>query len=321
MKVAYYLNEGRKKNLYCRISDGAEKVTFSLDYSVDPEKWNAKKEELDSENEYYFTLIDFKKYLTGKYHELKNESQDNIMMRLKNEALLFTKEKGIDGIAERMFDYFNKDNALPKYAGFVQAFEKFSGLKKGEYKIETVDPVIHFHTKENTYEIDTYEGLTCSLKSFIEDKSYDEIFTQTNVNIWSEIYIDAGIEKHVFLPELLSQWEEYWNNKYRDIKEKIGKTSHLDELKRQSWRQFQVYMACYDDCGDAIKLAYEIDDIVLYPISVITMMNIFDAETCYGEYCEFEFEGNPDWESISLDDDDDDDDDNSPIFYIRTYEF
>lgn len=316
MKVAYYLNEGRKKNLYCRISDGAEKVTFSLDYSVDPEKWNSKKEEIDSESEYYFTLIDFKKYLTGKYHELKNEGQDNIMMRLKNEALLFTKEKGIDGIAERMFDYFNKENALPEYTGFVQSFEKFSGLKKSEYKIETVGTVIHFHTKEDIYEIDTYEGLTCRLKSFIKNKSYDEIYTQTNVNIWSDIYTDAGIEKHVFLPELLSQWEKYWNNEYRDIREKTGKTSHLDELKRQSWRQFQVYMTCYDNCGDAIKLAYEIDDMSLYPISVISMMNIFDAETCYGEYCEFEFDGNPEWESISLDEDD-----NSPIFYIRTYEF
>lgn len=316
MKVAYYLNEGRKKNLYCRISDGAEKVTFSLDYSVDPEKWNAKKEEIHSENEYYFTLIDFKKYLTGKYHELKNEGQDNVLMRLKNEALLFTEEKGINGIAEKMFNYFNKNNELPEYAGFVKAFEKFSGLKKGEYKIETVGTIIHFHTKEDIYELDTYEGLTCRLKSFIENKSYDEIYTETNENIWSDIYTDAGIEKHVFLPKLLSQWEEYWNNEYRDIREKTGKTSHLDELKRQSWRQFQVYMTCYDNGEDAIKLAYKIDEMGLYPISVITMMNIFDAETCYGEYCEFEFDGNPEWKSISLDEDD-----NSPIFYIRTYEF
>ena len=45
MKVAFYLNENRKKNLYCRISDGVERVTFSLDYCVDAKKWDPKKEE------------------------------------------------------------------------------------------------------------------------------------------------------------------------------------------------------------------------------------------------------------------------------------
>ena len=315
MKIVYYLNEGRKKNLYCRISDGSERVTFSLDYSVEPDKWNLKKGEVDIEDISYFTLKDFKKYLTGKYHELKNEDKDNVLIRLKNEALLFTKEKGIDGIAERMFDYFNKDSELPKYAEFIKAFEKFSGLKKGDYKVETIGEIIHFHTEEDIYEMDTYEGLTSRLRSFIKNKSYGEIYTETDKNIWSEIYTDVGVEKHVFLPEFLRQWEMYWNNQYREIRESVGKTNHLDELKQHSWRQFQVYMACYDDCGDAIKLACDIDDMELYSISVMTMMSIFNAEVCYDEYCELEFDGNPDWKSISLDEDDD-----SPVFYIRTYE-
>jgi len=46
------------------------------------------------------------------------------------------------------------------------------------------------------------------------------------------------------------------------------------------------------------------------------MLHIFDAETCYDEYCEYEF-AMSEWESISLDDDDD----NCPVLYIKPYEF
>jgi hypothetical protein len=317
MKITYYLNEGRKKNLYCRISDGAERVTFSLDYAVEAEDWNSKKEEIDDENEYYFALMDFKRYLEKKYHEFQIEGKDKILERLKNEALSFIKESGLEGIAKNMFDYFNKESELPKYDEFVQAFEKFSKLKKGEYKVETVGEVIYFHTQKQIYEMNTYEGMTSLLKSYIEKRSYNEIYTETDVNIWSEIYIDAGIEKNTFMPEMLLEWEIYWKNTYKEIKESVGKTDHLDEQKQESWRQFQVFMECYADSPDVIKLAYAIDDMQIYPIAVITMMQILDAETCYSEYCDFEFEEDKDWESIGLDEEDDD----SPIFYIKKYEF
>lgn len=315
MKISYYLNEGRNKNLYCRISDGTERVTFSLDYTINPENWNSKKDEINDEDIYYFTLLDFKKYLYKRYQYLKNEEKTNILGILKNEALTMLDNSGIEGIARKMFDDNNEINGLPKYDEFVLAFEKYSNLKKGNYKIETVGNVIHFHTNDNIFEVDSYEGKTAFLKSIIDGKSYDEIFTETNKNIWSEIYIDAGIEKHIFLPQMLSEWESFWRKKYIVVKEKVGQTDHLDMMKQHSWRQFQVFMECYNDCGDIIKLAYEIDDLDLYPISVITMLNIFDAESCYTEYCEYEF-AMSEWESISIDDDD-----NSPVFYIREYEF
>lgn len=316
MKISYYLNEGRKKNLYCRISDGTERVTFSLDYAVSPENWNSKKEEVNDEDIYYFTLSDFKKYLYKRYQYLKNEEKANILSILKNEALEILDDSGIEGIARKMFDDTNEIYGLPKYDEFVLAFEKYSNLKKRSYKIETVGSVIHFHTNDNIFEVDSYEGKTAFLKSIIDGKSYDEIFTETNENIWSEIYIDAGIEKHIFLPKMLWEWESYWDKVYKDVKESVGKTDHLDEMKQSSWRQFQVFMECYDDCGDIIKLAYDIDDEGLYPISVITMLNIFDAESCYTEYCEYEFDMS-EWEAISLDDEND----NSPVFYVRQYEF
>lgn len=317
MKISYYLNEGRKKNLYCRISDGTERVTFSLEYAISPENWNSKKEEINDEDIYYFTLLDFKKYLYKRYQDLKNEEKTNILNILKNEALSILDDSGIEGIARKLFDDNNEINGLPKYDEFVLAFEKYGNLKKGSYKTETVGTVIHFHTDDNIFEVDSYEGKTAFLKSIIDGESYDEIYGETNENIWSEIYIDAGIQKHIFLPEMLSKWESYWYKKYQDVKERVGKTGHLDEMKQRSWRQFQIFMECYNDCdGDIIKLAYDIDDLELYPITVITMLDIFDPESCYSEYCESEF-AMSEWESISLDDEDD----NSPVFYIRPYEF
>ncbi|MDN3709665.1 hypothetical protein QW060_22160 [Myroides ceti] len=90
----------------------------------------------------------------------------------------------------------------------------------------------------------------------------------TNESIWSEIYIDAGIEKHVFLPEMLNEWEKYWTTEYQKVKETVGKTAHLDEMKEKSWRQFQVYMECYDDIGDIIDLACKIDNVALTPLQL-----------------------------------------------------
>jgi len=316
MKIVYYLNEGRKKNLYCRISDGTIRVTFSLDYTVEPEKWNSKKNEVDPDDLHFFTLINFKKYLTKKYHELKNEGKDDVLIRLKNEALSFTQDSGIDGIAKILFNLFNEGTDMLSYDNFIQAFEKFSNLKKGVYKVETIDTTIHFHTKEEIFEMDTYEGLTYRLKSFIKQRSYEEIYIMTNMNIWNEIFIDPGIEKQIFLPEMLREWEIYWDDKYQEIREKLAKTSHLDELKQQSWRQFQVYMGCFDASTEVIRLAFTIDEDILYPISVISMMNIFDVETCCTEYCEQEFFGSGEWESICINEDDD----NSPMCFVRVYE-
>ncbi len=316
MKTTYYLNEERKKNLYCRISDGTDRVTFSLAYTVDPDNWNAKKQEVKDSDVYYFTLIDFKKYLNKRYLDLKSEQKKDVLNILKNESVEILDEYGIEGIARKLFDDNNGKNGLPKYDEFVLAFEKYSNLKKGSYKAETVDTVVHFHANDTIYEVDSYEGKTAFLKSVIDDKSYDDIYTMTNENIWSDIYIDAGIEKHIFLPRMLEEWEIYWNKTYEDVRKSVGKTDHLDGMKQRSWREFQIFMECYAGCDDIIKLGYDINDQDIYPISVITMLNIFDAETCYDEYCEHEFARN-EWETISLDDEND----NSPVLYIKQYEF
>lgn len=318
MKVAFYLVAGRKKNLYCRINDGKERITFSLEYAVDPKEWDLKKEMLDDEDVQYYTLRELKNRLNKKYHILKTEGKEDILTLLKNDADNLMNGNGLEGIAKSLFNLENKDKGVPSYDEFIKTFEKFSGLNKDQYKVQPLDELIHFHTEEDVFVMDTYSGLHERLKGYVERDSYSEIYTQTESWIWSEIYVDAGIEKHKFIPTLLSNWERYWFQKYKEIKEKVGHTGHLDEMKAGSWRGMQVFMECYNDAGDIIKLASEIDEMDLYSLVVITMLEIFDADTCYEEYCEHEFEQPDVWESISLDDNDKNFD--GPIFFIKSYE-
>jgi hypothetical protein len=314
MKISYYLNEGRKKNLYCRISDGTERVSFSLGYAIDPTKWNVKEEEGSVDDPYYFVLRSFREYLSKRYHELKSEGLLSVLTTLKSEAESFMVEEGIDGIAQKLFDDENKEDGIPAYDEFIQAFEKYSGLEKGDYAASPLDNLVQFHTKKSdVFEIDTYEGLSARLKSFIDRKSYEEIQLMTDHLIWREIYIDTGIEKHVFLPKILNEWEILWARLYETIQKEVGKTNHLDKMKSQSWRKFQVFMECYNDVSDVIDLALEIDDSDLYPIAVISMVSILGEERCWSEYCESEF-AKKEWESIDFEDEAAEDE---PVFFIR----
>lgn len=318
MKIAFYLTPARKKNLYGRISDGKDRVTFSLEYAVDPKKWDSKKEMLNDDDVHYFTLHQLKERLNKKYYALKTDGKESVLNLLKNEADSLMNGNGLEGIAKSLFDLENTNKGVPSYDEFIKAFEKYSGLKKEQYKVQPLDELIHFHTGDDVFVLDTYQGLHARLKGYVERCGYDEIYTQTESWIWREIYNDAGIEKHEFMPVMLSTWENFWNEKYKKIKERVGSTDHLDEMKARSWRGMQVFMECYDSASDIIHLAEEIDEMDLYPLSVITMLEIFDADTCYEEYCEYKFEQADGWESIFLNDNDNYD---GPFFYIKSYEF
>ena len=314
MKVTYYLTEGRKKNLYCRITDGQDRVTFSLGHSIDPKVWSSKKEEGSHDDPYFYTLWDFKKYIEKRYYELKSEGKSGILKLLKIEASEFVDKSGIEGLARKMFDWGNERDGICKYDVFIKAFEQHTGLSKEHYKATTVGNEIYFYTDDNKFVIDTYEGLTARLHDYFDRKSYDEIYTMTEHGIWSKIYKDPGILKHEFVPKMLDEWERYWSKSYSNTKARVGNTDHLDDRKNHSWRQFQVFMECYNDSTDVIKLASDIDDMTLYSLTVITMLELYSVEQCYSEYCEFEFDsGYNGWESISIDDDDAD----GPILYIR----
>jgi hypothetical protein len=204
----------------------------------------------------------------------------------------------IENVQEFIFDHNNRDNDVPKYSDFLKAFELHSKLGRQQYEAQALDYIIHIKTKKGNFEISCYQSLTEYLKSYIEKYSYTEIYTETNEQIWSEIYIDAGIEKSRFIPIMQKELERYWRTLYESIKEEIGRTKHLDESKEESWRKFKTFIDLYDDSGNIIELAYDFDDMVLYPIAVISMMKIFNADVCYGEYCELEFDAGKEWESI-----------------------
>lgn len=87
MKIIYYLDPDNKRNLYCRISDGENMVSFPLGYVMATEGWN-EEEGVPSEDPHYSTLLNFKEYLGKRYHELKGleMSTSSLLETLKKEA-------------------------------------------------------------------------------------------------------------------------------------------------------------------------------------------------------------------------------------------
>lgn len=283
---------------------------INLNYKPKKDEWDNNKKGLKWNNPYYYVIEDIKKY-TLSFIDYGNPEKG------LNQLELQIRTGGISKLAEFLFDWNNRENRVPKYSNFVEAFEFFleSEGKGGEsFELQTVGEVIYFRTENVEYIMDTYEGKIEELKYLIEKRAYSEIYTMTNENIWSEIYLDAGIEKAHFIPVMHNLWEGYWDNLYTRIKKEVGKTNHLDKSKERSWRQFQIFSESYNDVADVIKYAYALDDMDIYPLAVVSMLNIFDPEVCYLEYCEYEFEMG-DWKSICVDDDN-----NKPIFYIKINE-
>lgn len=288
-------------------------VVLDLFYQPKRKEWDKENSFLSWESQYYYSLIRFKKYIHLLFEtgEKSVKSFNKLVSEIK-----FIINDDIENVQEFIFNYENKNNDVPKYTDFLKAFEFHSKLARKQYEAQALGNVIHIKTKKGELELSCYQSLTENLKSFIDNYSYDEIYTQTDEHIWSEIYLNAGIEKSMFIPAMHNEVERYWRTLYKRIKEEIGQTKHLDERKEESWRMFRTFIDLYNDSGSIIELAYNFDEMVLYPIAVITMMKIFDADVCYDEYCELEFDIGEKWESIYIDDEGCD----APIFYIRPYE-
>lgn len=299
MEITYYLNDTEEENLFCNISADGKTISIPVGYTVEDGEWDEENAEVSPDDPYFYSLMSFKNYLNERYETLSFAGETDVLNVLKSEVEAITARAGIQGIARNMFDNENTPEGIPAYDAFIDAFEKFSGLEDGEYEALVIDNTLEFGTEDgDDFQMDTVAGLKTRLRSFIEKKSYAEIGTMTSKFIWSKIYNHAGgIEKHIFLPEMLLEWEIFWDNEYEEIKNAGGDTKNLDKAKEKSWRQFQVFMACYNDSVDIIQLAFEIDDMELYPMIVTVMLRIFDTEVCFDEYCEAEF-GGDDWEKI-----------------------
>lgn len=311
-KIKFYLDKKKSElHLSIKLSNKTYKINFK--YIPKSKNWNNTNEELESEDRFYFTFRNLRELIQSK---INNSESDDELINLLKTIKSIIKDKGIEKVDEFLFDIINEKHNLPKFENFIEAFEHHMKLNKEDYVAKPLDQIVLFKTDNEVYEMDTYEGKTAQLKYLIEDRAYDEIYTMTNDYIWNEMYIDAGIEKSKFIPVMLNLWESYWEELFIDIKEQIGYTSHLEKQKDRSWRELNTFFKTYNDTCDIINLAYEIDEMRIYPLAVLTMMSIFNPEVCYGEYCELEFDFLNEWESICVNDDDM----NSPIFHIRTSE-
>lgn len=316
LQFLYSINKQEKGCLFMTIESPSESFSFSLKYKPEHSNWDRISSKLTWEDNYYYSLQSFEECLQEEYQKLSSDIRTNPLFKIIKLVKEYIND-GIEKMAEFIFDHENEKLGIPKYKKFCQAFELHSGLTKEKYQAQAIGYIIHFKTDDGScFKMDTYEGKKALLKYFIEDRSYDEIYVGTDENIWSKIYIDAGIERSKFIPIMLKEWEIYWGDLYRRIAKDVGHTSHLDKRKEISLRQLNLFFDTYNDSANPIELAYDFDESVMYPLAVLTMMDIFNSDVCYDEYCEFEFFGDTEWESISLDEEND----AEPMFFIKPYD-
>ncbi len=298
--------------LHLRVSTTNHNNELNLKYKPSPKNWDIANSSLNWDDPYYYTIETLKKNISEQC-KLKG---DKFEIKKSVEKILQYIESGIEFLMEYYFNENNRNLGIASYCDFVKAFELYSGLSKNEFVSEAIDHIVLFHTKDKTFKIDTYPGLHATLKDYFKRDSYDEIYTQTERDIWSMIYEDPGIDKHEFIPILQRKWEYYWQEVYIRIQQEIGFTKHLDKLKERSYRELNGFINLYNETTDIIKLAYNYDETILYPLTVMTMLDIYDEDTCLEEYCEHEFFASNEWESLSLDEESW----TSEVFFIKEYE-
>ncbi|MDQ0594836.1 hypothetical protein QFZ37_003205 [Chryseobacterium ginsenosidimutans] len=299
MEIKFYKHAD--KNLYCFIRDGKFETTISMEYIVDEKFWNLKDGEINKCDRYFYALQNFKKYLLQRSCELKTETKENVLNILKEEALNLLKNSGLEGVSKNIFNIYSNKFGLPQYDGYLLAFEKHTGFKQKDYRVEIFDSYLHIHTGKVIYKIDTYDGKTTFLKSILKKRSYFDIAMFTDYNIWLEI--DEGeILKDKFCAVMHMEIEKY---------------NGLEEDKDRLQRNFDLFTNKYKQ-SDVIGLAMAVDRDILYPIAVIVMTSIYDLDVCCLEYCELEF-ANRAWTAIFIDDELQEEDDNLPVFYIKSY--
>jgi hypothetical protein len=316
MEIIFYLKADREENLYCCISDRKHRRTFSMEYTVNEKFWDSEKGEVRNNDPYFYTLQDFKLYLLRRSFGLETERKGNVLDVLKEEALDLLKSSGMEGVTKNIFNICSDKFGLPKYDGYLQAFEKYTGLKNNDYRVEILDTLLHFHTDKETYEMDTYEGKTAELKDIIKSRSYLDITTLTDNGKWRKIY-DDEIPKDEFLPVMRRELEYCLEENFIKTGIFMEKNEYVEEIKKRSWEQFEIFSKRCEQ-ANIIDLAMEIDEDILYPVAVITMANIFNLDACCLEYCELEFYKGEDWKAIFMDDKFEEEDDNLPVFYSRS---
>ncbi|MCJ8145358.1 DUF4365 domain-containing protein [Acinetobacter sp. A3.8] len=328
---------------YCEIInsevDGLELIVntenysenIKLSYKPKNSDWDDDRNRLKWTDRRYFLFEKLLNYISSVMQSCDIYKLTEAVEEIK----CLIKQGGLNKVDEFLFDYNNIDSDIPKYAEFINTIERFlflNELDKHGLEVCTGDEEVYFYINNESYIVDTFEGKIKNLKDCIDNQSYNDLLAMTDISIWSTIYCDAGIEKDKFIPVMYDLWEMYWDDEYERIKKSIKEcqnanvvvdensltaTKYLDKLKNKSWRSFQLFSEGYNDAGDIIAYAYNLDFSILYPMAIVAMMNVFDQEICYWEYCDFHF-SSENWELIFMDDELDD---SKPAFYIQKIEY
>lgn len=299
MTITFYLNNERKQNLYCRISDGLKRATFSLGCKVGNECWDHKNETPIYGTPHYHTVKNLKNYLITLSKELRDKGETEIPKKIKDTISQIIKSTGISGIDRFLFNK-TKSIGVPEFDVFTKAFDRFCNVKDGQYSIEVIDDQIWFYTNKGNYIAHTYEGLKAELNDFISRESYEELYN-TDLSAWNFVLMDGGmvpgIGKGEMYRHLFIEWRRYWANKYNRVKRNARRNNHLEYLKEDSWKALQVFIDGYAESTTPIHDAEELDtDLCVWLI--LAMLQIFDKDTCLEEYCEYYF---TDWHCEEID--------------------
>lgn len=291
MKIAYYLNKGRDKNLYCRISDGTARVTFSLGYNVDPEKFDVKRGVVKWDDQYGLTLDRFKGHLEKMHTEIKKEDKQAKLEELKKTASDYITKEGLEGIQRKFWDDHASDKSYPFYDQFIEAIEGHTGYKRDQLQVSAYDYSMTFTTPEGeTFDIENDTSQFDFVDILLKERRYDEIYTMCDFKAWYEVYFGEEILRHNFIPVFLKEWEEFW----RSQKDQFSDEEWYKENKAKSWNRFQVFMNCYEP-ATAYELALNLSDIEFGPLFVLTMIQIFNKDICIQQYLDERYDDVHGW--------------------------
>jgi len=295
MTITFYLNQDRKHNLYCRVSDGKERSIFSLGYAVAPSSWDSINETLSENDPHYYTLLRLKNELEGMAYSLKEEGKEGVVDIIKDYVLEMTKENGIDSIDKEIFNN-NKSLDVPDYDSFMMAFEKATGNKAKDYMVEIEKNRIHLYSNTESYTIDSEESAAADIFEFIYNEWYEGLTVKFSVDVWDKLFqkYKSDLEKPlpqkaVLLPKVYGKWREYWDQYSYNHHEDDPNRIILKEFKEESWRHLMVFLQSYDDKFSPILIANELGPELCISV-ILAMAEFFNEEQCILDYCKLYFE-------------------------------
>ncbi len=307
LHIEYLPSDKNVPKLIMSVCDGIQDQTIEIPYDLpfDPTTvWRST----DASSE---ALRSIEYFLRWRHTQIRKGASGSFKETIE-EVQNWLSEYGLKESQARIFDAKNSGNDVPCAADFVAAFQKYTGLRKEQFVVDFWENTVHFETSQFSYELTTWQSHALNLRSWTQSDAIEELYCETLPHIWNEIFVDPGIDKVTLFPVLLWMWHDHWNDLPRS--QAFQGDKRLNARKEDSWRTLDMFRKLYDDAVAPVMLSYELDEDLLYPLVVLSMLDIYDTDTCYSEYCEFELFGEDDWEMIELNEDSDDDD---LLFFVR----